>query len=73
MNESLSCSLSVGEPPLEGVKVRVPYSVGPTFFPSLPLYFGALSDDTVTDAAKIESFVGCIQDLAINGDSRGFR
>jgi hypothetical protein len=47
--------------------LQSPYSQ-PIFFPELPLRFGRIGDGSVGE----ESFIGCISNLAINGETAGF-
>ena len=63
----LTCSLSVAG-------VTVPQTVqaahiSPIFFPQLPLEFGSIAEEM----EQRDSFIGCIADLATNGNTQGFR
>lgn len=66
----LSCWLSVNGTTVAGESLEVTYDQ-PIFFPQLPLQFGATDDDESGD--QRDSFVGCISNLATNGDTSGFR
>lgn len=63
----LSCSLSVSGVGA-GQTLDAPHT-GPTFFPQLPLVFGSITEGL----EERESFIGCIDDLATNGNTQGFR
>lgn len=62
-NGILDCSLSVAGVGA-GQALNASHSA-PTFFPQLPVHFGSLVGE--------ESFIGCIADLATNGNTEGFR
>ncbi len=60
---TLSCFLSV-DGITSGSILRAAY-MGQAFFPQIPLLFGETEEE--------RSFIGCISDLATNGESTGFR
>lgn len=62
--------MSVNGSTATGQPLEVTYNQ-PIFFPQLPLQFGVIDDD-VTGEHR-DSFVGCISNLATNGDTAGFR
>ena len=64
----LNCSLLVNGSAYGSV--QVPYTLGSIFFPDLPLAFGKIEGGA--NSLELDSFVGCIQGLAIDGSSKGF-
>lgn len=62
---ALKCSLSVNGLP-SGEELEATH-ISPVFSPQLPLVFGRVEDE------EMESFIGCISELATNGDTAGFR
>ena len=65
----LSCSLSV-DGTTSGETASASHT-SPIFFPQLPLVFGRIEEEEGLE--ERESFIGCIADLAANGDPVGFR
>ena len=64
--EMMVCSLSSNG--MSSGQLEVSYAE-PTFFPRVPISFGMIG----SEESEMMSFIGCISDLAINGDSSGFR